>query len=67
MTRDRDAFVFYSAVAIAVASLFIGHEAAPEAAAPVAQAGAQPRPAALPVSATAEQRPLVVAVSHKIR
>lgn len=67
MTRDRDAFVFYSAVVIAVASLFIGHEAAPEAAAPVAQTDAQPRPAARPLPATAEQRPLVVAVSHKIR
>ena len=67
MTRDRDAFVFYSAVVIAVASLFIGHDVAPEAAAPVAQAGAQLRSATLPVPATAEQRPLVIAVSHQIR
>jgi hypothetical protein len=67
MTRDHDAFVFYAAVAIAVASLFIGYETVPEAAAPVAQEDVRPGPDARPVSAPAEQRALVVAVSHKIR
>lgn len=68
MTRDRDAFVFYSALVIAVLSLFIGHEGTPETAASAASPAAQ----ALPARDAAARPPahgggqaLVVAVSHR--
>lgn len=68
MTRDRDAFVFYSALVIAVLSLFIGHEVAPDIPASTASPAAQAVPAR--DSATQQQvqgssQSLVLAVSHK--
>lgn len=70
MTRDRDAFVFYSAMLIAVLSLFIGHDVAPDTTASAASPAAQ----AVPVRDTAAQKqvrdsgqPLVLLVSHKTR
>jgi len=71
MTGDRDAFVFYSALVIALLSLFIGHEGAPDtmasAASPVVQAApagdtAMPQPQQVRGSGL----PLMLAVSHKI-
>jgi len=68
MTRDRDAFLFYSALVIAVLTLFIGHDVAPDTTASVAS----PAPQAVPVRDSAVQQPvrgsgqpLVLAVSHK--
>lgn len=70
MTRDRDAFVFYSAMLIAVLSLFIGHDVAPDTTASSASPAAQ----AVPARDTAAQqqvrdsgKPLVLLVSHKTR
>lgn len=71
MTRDRDAFVFYSALVIAVLTLFIGHDGTPpdataSAASPAAQA--VPADAAVPRQGVrGDGAPLVLAVSHKNR
>ncbi len=70
MTRDRDAFVFYSALVIAVLTLFIGQEVAPDipaaAASPAAQAVAV-RDGAVPqaVRGGGQPQPLVLAFTHK--
>lgn len=68
MTRDRDAFVFYSALVIAVLSLFIGHEGTHDtmasAASPVVQA-APARDAALPQQVRGGGQALMLAVSQK--
>ncbi len=45
MTRDHDAFVFYSALVIAVLTLFIGHETMPDTTASIASPAAQAVPA----------------------
>jgi len=68
MTRDRDAFVFYSALVIAVLSLFIGHEGTHDTmasvASPVVQA-APVRDAAMPQQVHGGGQTLVLAVSQK--
>jgi hypothetical protein len=68
MTRDRDAFVFYAALVIAVLTLFIGHEGTPDTTASAASPAAQAVPAR--DAATQQQLrssglPLVIAVSYK--
>lgn len=68
MTGDRDAFVFYAALVIAVLTLFIGHEGAPDTTASVASPAAQAVPArdaAAQQQVRASGQPLVLAVSHK--
>lgn len=68
MTRDRDAFVFYSALVIAVLTLFIGHEVAPDMPASAASPAAQAAPArdgAAQQQVRGSAQPLVLTVSHK--
>jgi hypothetical protein len=68
MTRDRDAFVFYSAMVIAVLSLFIGHDVAPDTMAPAMSPAAQTGPArdsAVQQQVLGGGQSLVLAVSHK--
>lgn len=71
MTRDHDAFVFYSALLIAVLTLFIGHEAVPDTTAS-ASSPASPAVQAVPARDTAAQQQVrgsgqtrVLAVSHR--
>lgn len=68
MTRDHDAFVFYSALLIAVLTLFIGHEAVPDATASAAPSAVQAVPARDTVAqqqVRGSGQPQVLAVSHK--
>ncbi|MBX3665865.1 MAG: hypothetical protein KF834_09270 [Burkholderiales bacterium] len=70
MTRDCDAFVFYSALVIAVLTLFIGHDGVPDATASAASPAAQAvsaRDAAVQQQGVRDGGlpPLVLAVSHK--
>jgi hypothetical protein len=68
MTRDRDAFVFYSAMVIAVLSLFIGHDVAPDTTAAAMSPAAQTGPArdsAVQQQVLGGGQSLVLAVSHK--
>ena len=68
MTRDHDAFVFYSALVIAVLTLFIGHETVPDTMASAASPAVQAAPArdtAAQQQVQGSGQPVMLVVSHK--